>query len=143
MNIQMRVSPIDLLLSRLEGIRPSGPGKYVARCPAHRDKHPSLAIKEADDGAVLVYCFSGCSVDEVVGAAGLELSELFPPRSPQGRKPERRPFNASDLLSLAAWESLVASIIASDLAHGKPTDRNRLITAAARLRRMAEVAHVR
>jgi hypothetical protein len=137
------MNPIDLLLSRLEGIKATGPGKYVARCPAHSDKHPSLAIKEADDGAVLLFCHAGCGIDEIAGAAGLELSELFPPRSPQGRKPERRPFNASDLLGLAAWESLVASIISSDLAHGKPTDRNRLITAAARLRRMAEVAHVR
>ena len=137
------MNPLDLLLSRLDGIKRTGQGKYVARCPAHGDKHPSLAIKELDDGAVLVHCFAGCDTSEVVGAAGLELSDLFPPRNPDGRKPERRPFNSSDLLHLAAWESLIASIISHDIAHGKTSDRDRLITAAARLKRMAEVAHVR
>ena len=136
-------NPLDLLLSRLDGIKRTGQAKYVARCPAHGDRHPSLAIKETDDGSVLLHCFAGCGAAEVVSAAGLELSDLFPPRSPEGRKPERRPFNSNDLLFLAAWESLVASIISHDIAHGKVSDRDRLITAAARLKHMAEVAHVR
>ncbi len=45
---------IEALLERLDGIKESGHGKYVARCPAHEDRSPSLAIKECDDGRVLM-----------------------------------------------------------------------------------------
>lgn len=135
--------PFDLLLSRLEGVRSTGKGKCVARCPSHGDQHPSLSLKELDDGTVLLHCFAGCDAAEVIGAVGLELSDLFPPRSPDGRKPERSPFNAADLIHLAAWESLIASIVASDIAHGRTSDRARLVTAASRLGHIAEVAHVR
>jgi hypothetical protein len=40
----------------------------MARCPAHADDKPSLAIKEAGDGRVLVYCHAGCSQDAVIDA---------------------------------------------------------------------------
>jgi hypothetical protein len=39
-----------------------GPGRWVAKCPAHRDRSPSLSIAAGQDGRVLVYCFAGCSV---------------------------------------------------------------------------------
>jgi DNA primase len=45
----------------------AGPGKYVACCPAHDDKSPSLSIKDAP-GKVLVHCHAGCSQDEVINA---------------------------------------------------------------------------
>ena len=137
-------TPLELLLSHLAGVRRTGNGKFVACCPAHGDKHPSLAIRETEDGVLLLHCFAGCAVDEVVGALNLEVSDLFPRRESPGRKPERRPFSPSDLLVLAAWESLVAGIVASDIAQGKPgADRQRLLLAASRLQHIAEVAHVR
>ena len=135
--------PINQLLPHLEGVKRTSQGRYIARCPAHGDRHPSLAIRELDDGAVLLHCFAGCSADEVVGAVGLEIGDLFPPRSPDGRKPERKPFNANDVLVLAAWESLVASIIAGDVAKGNLDDVPRLRTAAGRLQHIAEVAGAR
>lgn len=69
--------PLDNLLSRLDKVKPQGRG-HLARCPAHQDKSPSLSIKEADDGRVLVHCFAGCSVADVLAAVGLELRDLFP-----------------------------------------------------------------
>lgn len=42
------MSNIDKLTSRLDGVKSNGYGKYLARCPAHDDKSPSLAIKETD-----------------------------------------------------------------------------------------------
>ena len=41
--------PLDLLLSRLDGVRQSGE-RYVARCPAHQDKSPSLSLSRGKDG---------------------------------------------------------------------------------------------
>ena len=45
---------IDALLNGLDGIRETGHGKYAARCPAHDERSPSLAIKDCGDGRVLL-----------------------------------------------------------------------------------------
>ena len=68
---------INNLLERLDKVKGSN-GKYQACCPAHDDKNPSMAITETADGKVLVKCFAGCTADEIVGAIGLELKDLFP-----------------------------------------------------------------
>jgi len=39
---------------------------WMARCPAHDDHNPSLSIRDAIDGKVLVHCHAGCSQDEVI-----------------------------------------------------------------------------
>ena len=70
-------NPLDNLLSRLDKVKKAGRG-YVALCPAHQDKSPSLSVSEADDGRVLVHCFGGCSTADVLDAVGLELKDLFP-----------------------------------------------------------------
>jgi hypothetical protein len=41
---------------------------WMARCPAHADATPSLAIREGRDGKVLLKCHAGCSQREVIGA---------------------------------------------------------------------------
>ena len=46
--------------------RQSGVG-WMARCPAHDDRYPSLSIRETDDGKVLVYCHAGCDQMSVIG----------------------------------------------------------------------------
>ena len=39
---------------------------WIARCPAHDDREPSLSIREAD-GKVLVRCHAGCDQRDVIG----------------------------------------------------------------------------
>ena len=51
---------------------------WMARCPAHADDKASLAIKEAGEGRVLVYCHAGCSQDAVIDA--LRDRGLWPDR---------------------------------------------------------------
>lgn len=75
-------TPIDNLLSRLHHIKAKKPNKtgcsqWQALCPSHPDKTPSLTITECADGTVLVKCWSGCTIDEIVKAIGLELKDLF------------------------------------------------------------------
>ena len=43
---------------------------WMARCPAHDDRKPSLAIRDADDGKVLVRCHAGCDQARVIAALG-------------------------------------------------------------------------
>lgn len=69
-------NPIDMVLGKLNGIMCSGKN-MKALCPAHGDKTPSLSIKEGEDGRVLLHCFSGCPVEEIVAAMGLKMIDLF------------------------------------------------------------------
>ena len=41
-------------------------GNWMARCPAHHDREPSLSICDADDGKILVHCHAGCDQKQVI-----------------------------------------------------------------------------
>lgn len=76
--------PLQAVQDALEahGHGPRGPvHKFVARCPAHEDRSPSLSVAEGADGRALVYCFSGCETRDVIAAIGLTWSDLHPPGS--------------------------------------------------------------
>ena len=70
-------TPIEKVLSRLANKRQSSNG-WTARCPAHEDKRNSLSIGVGDDGRLLLRCFTGCHVEDIVQALGLEMKDLFP-----------------------------------------------------------------
>lgn len=74
-------APVLRVLERLEKVRPSG-GGWVALCPAHLDKTPSLSVAEGEAGCAVVHCHAGCAAEAVVQAAGLRMADLFcrPPR---------------------------------------------------------------
>jgi len=67
---------ITELLSKLEGVKPAGQGKWKARCPAHDDKDPSLSIA-IDKEKILLHCFTGCPTASVLKAIGIEPADLF------------------------------------------------------------------
>lgn len=129
---------VDALLSRLEGVKRTGNGTWLAKCPAHPDKSPSLSLRDTDE-KVLIHCHAGCSVHEVVAAVGQELSDLFPPRPADPAyigKPERRPFPAADILRAVGFEALVVGCAASAMAAGKllaAVDHDRLFVAVGRI----------
>ena len=75
-------SPLGCVLSRLEGVRRCGDG-YLALCPAHDDRQPSLSIREGKGGRVLVKCWAGCETQHVISTLGLRWADLFPPRQRQ------------------------------------------------------------
>jgi putative DNA primase/helicase len=62
-------------VERLSGVEAVAKG-WIACCPAHADRDPSLSIAEKD-GKVLVHCHAGCSTDAIVQAVGLTMSDLF------------------------------------------------------------------
>jgi hypothetical protein len=126
----------DALLSRLSGVKQTGADRWMARCPAHDDHRPSLSAREIDGDRVLVHCWAGCSVEDVLAAIGLALSDLFPKRPSHRGKPERRPFPAADVLRAVEWEVLIVAVAASYLGNrGALTedDRKRLLLAASRI----------
>jgi len=70
------------LLARLKGVRRSGSG-WIARCPAHGDRAPSLSVAEGEKG-VVIHCHAGCETGAVMAALGCELQDLFRVESPNG-----------------------------------------------------------
>ena len=135
---------IDSMLSRLEKVK-GGRGRWTACCPHHQDKSPSLAIRLVEDGRILLHCFGGCSVDEVVGSIGMSINDLFPP-SDTGPKPAVKPaFFANDLLRIIKFETTIVSLLASDVARGKKlseSDLNRAKLASERIFEAANYANV-
>ena len=135
---------VDALISRLENVKRTGAGRWIARCPAHEDRRASLSIREIEDGRVLVHDFAGCAVDDVLSAVGLDMSALFPEREVNHGKQERRPFNAADVLRCVGFEALVVASAASNMTSGivlTPADLDRLMVAAERLQAAAGAFH--
>jgi hypothetical protein len=78
-----QVSPVlETVLAHLKGVRSASRG-WVACCPAHADRHPSLSISVGDQGQVLLKCFAHCPLERIVEAMGLTVEELFPNASSQ------------------------------------------------------------
>lgn len=84
------LTPLDNRLEafclRLQDVRRNGNG-WMACCPAHEDRNPSLSISEGDDGRVLLHCFAGCDPKAIVEAVGLRLQDLYPSSKPKAPKP--------------------------------------------------------
>jgi hypothetical protein len=139
--------PVEALLPKLDAVKERGPGRWGARCPAHDDRGPSLSIREANDGTLLLHCFAGCGADDVVTAVGLELRDLFPAdlryRPGEGRaalRPGAR-WVPRDVLAAVAFEALLVAVAADDVAAGhelSDEDRGRVREGARRLRAAAD-----
>ena len=134
----------DTLLSRLDGVRRTGAGRWLAKCPGHEDKSPSLSVRELDDGRILLHDFAGCDVEHVLGTIGLTFNSLFPERSIEHGKPERRPFLPSDVFEVVRGEVGVIAIVAADLHKSRAVseaDYQRVFVAAQRLNDIAMAAY--
>ncbi len=130
---------IDALLNGLDGIRETGHSKYVARCPAHDDRSPSLAIRECDDGRVLIHCFAGCETEDVLTAIGLTFADIMPERigKKHSYKPVKQRFDAKQVLRVLRVEATLVAIAAENIAQGimlNDVDRDRVFNAACRIR---------
>ena len=127
--------PVNNLLSRLQKVKPKGKGQWIACCPAHEDKSPSMTIAQADDGRVLVHCFAGCSTEQILSSVSLTFDDLYPPRALDHVK-SSRPYIGRAVIDAIAYEALLVVVAANMLAKGEPLtehDRQRLITAASRI----------
>lgn len=117
------MSQIDALLSHLSKVRRTGEGRYMACCPAHDDRSPSMTIRDVGDGRILIHCFSGCSTEEILGAIGMDFTDLFPERLPDAGA-IRKPWNAQDILDAVGHELTVVTCGMADLVRGKKLSRD-------------------
>ena len=127
---------INNLLGRLNKVKSTGRNSWLACCPAHDDKSPSLSIKEEADGHILLHCFAGCSAVDVVGAVGVDIGDLFPEQVHQ-KAPVKKKFYATDILKAIKFESQIVLLAAFELKKNKEldeTDLQRLQLAYERIR---------
>lgn len=131
--------PIDELLARLDGPRPTGRDRWRCACPVCGGRNRStLSVGVGDADAVLLKCWKeGCGPEQIARAIGLEFEDLFPPRDSHAA-PEKRRRMLSDrqALELLERESLLAWTAAQNLAAGHtltPGDLERLSLTAKRI----------
>jgi hypothetical protein len=84
--------PIDVVRSRFDIVF-GAPPKMRARCPSHGSKGGTIAIRETQDGKVLIHCFAGCKLSDILSAANLTEQDLFPDGESQ-RQRDREMFEA-------------------------------------------------
>jgi len=133
------------LLSRLSGVRSTGRDRWIAKCPAHDDRSPSMTVRLLPDGRVLLHCFAGCDTQAVLDAMGLTFGDLFPEPLTRDALPRvRGGISAHEALQCLRTESAIVAITASDVASGKAlsaVDADRAATAAGRIASALEAMH--
>lgn len=133
---------IDALLARLDRVQKSGQG-WRADCPTGHRTHGTLSIAQADSGAILLHCFSGCAAGDVLGALGLTLADVMPEPlrdpSPDGRRAARDRFRLASVTAAAAvlsFEGQVVADVACQVFAGcrlSPDDHARVMVAVERI----------
>ena len=136
---------LETLIDRLDGVKETGRGKYLSRCPSHDDRSPSLAIKEEGDGHILLHCFAGCETENVLAAIGFTFSDVMPERigSDHSYKPIRKRFDAGQVLRVLRSEAILVAIAAENIAEGitlSDEDRDRVFNSACRIRAASDGA---
>jgi hypothetical protein len=135
------MNPVDRVLSRLDDPRPTGPERWRCACPAHGGSNTStLSVAVGENGAVLLRCWSGCALEDITAALGLNVLDLFPPkRNAGGGAPpckRRRLISATQALHVLNSEANLVAITACNLSQGialTAADRSRLLDAAERI----------
>ena len=130
----MYIQPIEKVLANAELVTQTKPGQWRCKCPSHqaeKSKRKSLSVSETEIGSVLIHCFAGCDVDEVVAAWGLSLSDLFPKdeyiekgkcsKKPKGKDPRK-------LIEGVQFVATIVELGASKLLQGEILDDDDLYT---------------
>ena len=122
MSAVLHSDPVGGFLDRLDGVKQTAPDKWIARCPAHDDRGPSLSVRDVGD-RLLIHCFAGCDALAIVHAVGLELTDLFADRLEQhSYKPTHSRIPARDALATLEHESLVVALIGDDFLKHRSID---------------------
>lgn len=139
---------IDALLARLERVKQTASG-WRADCANGHKTHGTLSITQANSGAILLHCFSGCTVADVLGGLGMTMADIQPQRlrdeSPEARRQARERFGLASVTAAAGVierEAHIVHLAGYDLLHGQPLppdDLQRLGEAVDRIAAAREV----
>lgn len=144
------MTPVGRLLDRLQRTRKAGDGRWMCRCPAHEDRSASLSIRELEDRRVLIHCFAGCETGAILGALGLQLTDLFPEPIGAAVAParDRSHWHGQRAAIQAVRDDLTfIEVVVASLSAGapklSPVDVERLSAVADRVRQACEALYGR
>lgn len=131
---------VNDVLSRLDKVKQTKNNEWIACCPAHNDHKPSLAIKLNEDGKILIKCWSGCSVEEITNAIGINLSDLFPNKNDNYNRQNRTYFSPATILKTIRHEMTVLEIASADIVNNNIDidSHNRIVLARDRVKEALE-----
>ena len=133
------------VLAALDAVRKTAPDRWLAQCPAHPDRSPSLSIREMDDGRVLLHCFASCETEAVLEAISLPMTVLFPKGSAEhAYKGTGGGIPAKDLLVILDHELTVAWFILNEIVEKRTVSKSeveRLSQAAQRVGKARAMAN--
>ncbi len=69
------ISVMDVL-ARLENVKRQGAG-WTAKCPAHEDNKNSLSVGQSEDGKILLHCFAGCQIPDILASINLNVRDIM------------------------------------------------------------------
>lgn len=132
------------ILSHFDKVRStSKSNSYNCLCPAHDDRNASLSIKIAEDGRVLIHCFAGCDIQNILSAVGLTLDDIIPERIDM-LKPTGKAFNPYAILKSIKDDALFVYMCASHIEKGEQleeTDKEKLLQTVQKLREAYDYAN--
>ena len=94
-------TPVENFLSRLDKVKQVGRGQWLACCPAHDDKNPSMSISEKND--TFVVCCHTCKAGgtEIMESVGLTASDFYEKQDiPNHIKPVKRKWSARQICEI-------------------------------------------
>jgi hypothetical protein len=137
---------INNLLNKLNKVKRTSTNQYIACCPAHDDKSPSLSITDKGDGKILINCYAGCGTEDVLDSIGMSFEDIMPPKVIEHKvAPIKQRVYASDALKVIQLESRIVIMAAYELRRNKPMteqDLARLKLAMERINIASEMANV-
>ena len=69
---------IQEFITHFKAVKQMGENQYMALCPAHNDKNPSLSIGLSENkNQILLHCYAGCSAEDILNAVGLKKKDLY------------------------------------------------------------------
>lgn len=105
----------ERMLHRLSGVRLTGEGRWTALCPSHRDRRPSLSVRQVG-GRALVKCWANCTATEITSALGLSLADLFD--NADDHWPDPRAIGRRDAMrGFQQWRDAEVTWLAAELRH--------------------------
>jgi hypothetical protein len=126
------------IINALQKVKKTGEGRWMACCPAHKDKHESLSIKELPD-RILIHCFAGCGANEVLSSLGMDFEDLYPDHSFRRKEFKGQRISFSDAYKILSMEGLVLFHIAKDVQRGEKVDTDRLIDCLSRINKVNQL----
>lgn len=136
---------LNNLLSRLQKVKRNANDAWIACCPAHDDRSPSLAIKDAGDGRIVLKCFAGCETIDILGAVGLDWEDVMPEKAVVHHAPQvKQTLYATDALKVLRTESQIITMAAMDISKGRAigeSELKRIRLAMERINTINEATH--